>query len=420
MSDVGDERPAEHVTRPRAGRSHRHSPLRRTAAALASAALTLTLAACDALPGLPGSGSDDGASSPTVTEPMDPAAVAAAESTPVDPSWLCRPGEADPPVDSTAGGTLTPQSVRADGNALEVSGPFHLEADHRYRGFAPVGVLVPADPENRGVPAPGFEGELGIEGAPAPPIVVRERVEVPGDGPTPSAVTARLTLGTCDDSPLPDGQFLLRLTGGGVDGPGRGEDDAGWSASGDVLVDVVDGGAEVVPGAVTAASGEIPVDLSPLQCGARLAPLGDGDELAVAVAEPTTRVTTLVPEDELGVSVTAEVTVTSPDLGTRALLQGVVLTNPATGTVVAGARNAPTVSLQWIDEDGVSRTGRAWTSRGACGTDALRAGTYQAHAFAVTVDGDGATRLVLSDPWAVQVVEERNEESGEGEVQEPS
>ena len=138
-------------------------------------------------------------------------------------------------------------------------------------------------------------------------------------------------------------------------------------------------------------------------------PLGDGDELAVAVAEPTTRVTTLVPEDELGVSVTAEVTVTSPDLGTRALLQGVVLTNPATGTVVAGARNAPTVSLQWIDEDGVSRG--AWTSRGACGADALRAGTYQAHAFAVTVDGDGATRLVLSDPWAVQVVEERNEEA---------
>ncbi|MDN6329834.1 MAG: hypothetical protein L0J84_10885 [Brachybacterium sp.] len=393
---------------------------RRTAAALAAMALTLTLAACDALPGLPGSGPDDGASSPTVADPMDPDAVAAAESTPVDPSWLCRPGEVEPPVDSSAGGTLTPQTVRADGNALEVSGSFHLEAGHRYRGFAPVGVLVPVDPENRGAPAPGFEGELGIEGAPTPPIVVRERVEVPGDGPTPSAVIARLTLGTCDDSPLPDGQFLLRLTGGGVDGPGRGEDDAGWSASGDVLVDVVDGGAEVVPGAVTAASGEVPVDLSPLQCGARLAPLGDGDELAVAVAEPTTSVSTLVPKDELGVSVTAEVTVTSPDLGTRALFQGVVLTHPGTGTVVAGARNAPTVSLQWIGEDGVSRTGRAWTSRGACGPDALRAGKYQAHAFAVTVDGDGATRLVLSDPWAVQVVEERNEESGEGEVQEPS
>lgn len=393
---------------------------RRPAAALAAMAMILALGACDALPGPPGSGPDDGASSPTVAEPMDPAAVAAAESTPVDPSWLCRPGMAEPPVDSTAGGTLTPQTVRADGNALEVSGSFQLEADHRYRGFAPVGVLVPAAPENRGVPAPGFEGELGVEGAPTPPIVVRERVEVPGDGPTPSAVTARLTLGTCDDSPLPDGQFLLRLSGGGVDGPGRGEDDAGWSASGDVLVDVVDGGAEVVPGAVTAASGEVPVDLSPLQCGATLAPLGGGDELAVAVAETTTRVSTLVPEDELGVSVTAEVTVTSPDIGTRALLQGVVLTNPETGTVVAGARNAPAVALQWIDEDGVSRTGRAWTSRGACGPDALRAGDYQGHAFAVTVDGDGATHLVLSDPWTVQVVDEKDEESGEVGEQEPS
>ena len=50
---------------------------------------------------------------------------------------------------------------------------------------------------------------------------------------------------------------------------------------------------------------------------------------------------------------------------------------------------------------GSAGAGRAvvTSSVGACGTDALRAGTYQAHAFAVTVDGDGATRLVLSDPW---------------------
>src|SRR5699024_12257646 len=88
----------------------------------------------------------------------------------------------------------------------EVSGPFHRAEAHRDRGFAPVGVLVPAHPENRGAPAPGFEGELGVDGAPVPPIVVRERVELPGDGPAPSAVTARLTLGTCDDAPLPDGQ----------------------------------------------------------------------------------------------------------------------------------------------------------------------------------------------------------------------
>ncbi|MDN5898798.1 MAG: hypothetical protein L0H74_01870 [Brachybacterium sp.] len=374
---------------------------------MASLALALSLGACEAIPGLPGSGTDEETSSPTAAEPMDPTAVAAAESTPVDPSWLCRPGEEEPPVESTAGGTLTPRAVRADGNVLEVSGPFHLEADHHYRGFAPVGVLVPADPENRGIPAPGFDGELGVAGAPTPPIVVRERVEVPGDGPAPSAATARLTLGTCDDSPLPDGQFLLRLSGGSIDGPGRGEDDAGWSADGDVLVDVVGGDVEVVPGAVTAPSGEVPVDLSPLHCGAELAPLGGGgDELSVQVADPTTEVSTLVPEDELGISVTAQVTVTSPDLGTRALFQGVVLTNPATGTVVAGARNTPAIALQWIDEDGVTRTGRTWTSRGACGPAALRPGEYQAHAFAATVDEDGATRLVLSEPWTVEVLEE--------------
>src|SRR5699024_3257253 len=117
---------------------------------------------------------------------------------------------------------------------------------------------------------------------------------------------------------------------------------------------------EVVPGAVSAPSGEVPVDLSPLHCGAALRPLGEGDDLTVRVADPTTRVSAHVPEDELGVSVTAEVTVTSPDLGTRALFQGVVLSDPRTGAVVAGARNAPTSALQWIGEEGVTRTGRAW------------------------------------------------------------
>lgn len=397
MSDIGDGDRAEH--RPRRPRG------RRAGAVLASMVLALSLGACDALPGLPGRGADEG-SSPAAGEPMDPSEVAAAESTPVDPSWLCRPGQVDPPVDSTEGGTMTPRSVRADGSVLEVSGPFHLAEGHRYRGFAPVGVLVPAHPENRGAPAPGFEGELGVDGAPVPPIVVRERVELPGDGPAPSAVTARLTLGTCDDAPLPDGQFLLRLSGGGIDGPGRGGDDAGWVASEDVMVDVVDGALEVVPGAVSAPSGEVPVDLSPLHCGAALRPLGEGDDLTVRVADPTTRVSAHVPEDELGVSVTAEVTVTSPDLGTRALFQGVVLSDPRTGAVVAGARNAPTSALQWIGEEGVTRTGRAWTSRGACGPDALRPGEYRAHAVAATLDEDGATRLVLSDPWTVEVVEE--------------
>ncbi len=395
MSDIEDGSRAEH--RPRRARG------RRAAAALASMALALSLGACDALPGPPGGGADE--DSPGVGEPMDPAEVAGTASTPVDPSWLCRPGEVDPPVGSAEGGTMTPRAVRADGSVLEVSGPFHLAQDHRYGGFSPVGVLVPADPENRGAPAPGFEGELGVAGAPVPPIVVRERVELPGHGPAPSAVTARLTLGTCDDAPLPDGQFLLRLSGGGIDGPGRGEDDAGWAASEDVMVDVVDGAAEVVPGAVSAPEGEVPVDLSPLHCGATLRPLGEGDDLAVRVDDPITSVSTHVPEDELGASVTAEVTVTSPDLGTRALFQGVVLSDPRTGTVVAGARNAPTSALQWIGQEGVTRTGRAWTSRGACGPDALRPGEYRAHAVAATLDEDGATRLVLSDPWTVEVVE---------------
>lgn len=400
MVNVGAERQR---AAPRPVRRPRH----RAAAALASLTLALSLGACDALPGLPGDGSGDATSTtPAPAEPMDPASVAAAESTPVDPSWLCRPGEVDPPVDSTSGGTLTPQTVRADGSIIEVSGPFHLEPDHSYQGFAPVGVLLPAHPENRGLPAEDYDGELGVQGAPAPPIVVRERVEVPGEGAAPSAATARLTLGTCEDAPLPEGQFLLRLSGGGVDGPGRGEDDAGWSASEDVLVDVVDGAVEAVPGAVTAPSGEVPADLSPLHCDATLTPLGDGEDLAVTVTDPTTRVSSVVPEDGIGNSVTAEVTATSPDLGTRALFQGIVLTNPDTGTVVAGARNSPTISLQWIDADGVTRTGRAWTSHGACGPDALRPGGYQAHAFAVTVDEEGATQLVLSDPWTVEIIEE--------------
>src|SRR5699024_6481474 len=72
---------------------------------------------CAALPGLPGRGADEG-SPPAAGEPMDPSEVAAAESTPVDPSWLCRPGQVDPPVDSAEGGTMTPRSVRADGSVL--------------------------------------------------------------------------------------------------------------------------------------------------------------------------------------------------------------------------------------------------------------------------------------------------------------
>ena len=389
----------------------------RTVAALAAGTLVLSLGACEALPSLPGSGSAAPSSGdPSAAPAMDPDAVAAAESVPVDPSWLCRPGEGEPLAPSTEGGTFTPEAVHTEGGDIQVSGSFRLAPDHDYRGFAPEGVLLPADPENRGVPAPGFDGELGVEGAPVPPIVVRGRVEVPGEGPAPQAATARLTLGTCDDAPLPDGQFLLRLRGG-VDGPGRGEEDAGWGASGDVLVDVVDGRPEAVPGAVTAPSGEIPAELSPLGCRAELAPVGDGDGLTVTVEDPSVQVPTAVPDGEDGAAVSGTVTVTSQDHGSRALLQGIVLTDPATGTVVAGARNTPEIPLQWIGAEGVTRTERAWTSHGACGADALAPGQYEARAVAVTVDAEGATHLVLSDPWGVEVVEDDavQEQAGQDE-----
>lgn len=384
-------------------------PRRRRASALATGLLILSLGACDALPALPGSGPSTPDAPSTAAEPMDPEQVMSTASTATDPSWLCRPGEEDSPLPaSTEGGVLTPESMSTEGNDLTLTGPFRHAADHSYTGFVPEGVLLPAHPENRGVPAPGYDGELGVEGAPVPPMVVRERVEIAAaEGePAPSAATAHLTLGTCDDAPLPDGQFLLRLSGGGIDGPGRGTDDAGWRASEDVLVDVVGGRLKVVPGAISAPTGEVPVDLSQLACRAPLEAVGDGDGLTVDVEDPTTSVSTLVPEDEPGTAITAKVTVTAQELGTRALLQGVVVVDPATGTVVTGARNATDVGLQWIDEDGVTRVDRAWVSRSTCGRGALSPGSYRAHGFAVTVDAEGATQIVLSDPWEVEVVDE--------------
>src|SRR5699024_9783959 len=130
MSDIGDGDRAEH--RPRRPRG------RRAGAVLASMVLALSPGHCDTPPALPGRRADEG-SSPAAGETIEPSEVAAAESTPVDPSWLCRPGQVDPPVDSAEGGTMTPRSVRADGSVLEGSGPFHLAEGHRYRGFAPVG-----------------------------------------------------------------------------------------------------------------------------------------------------------------------------------------------------------------------------------------------------------------------------------------
>lgn len=375
----------------------------RMAAALSAALLALALGGCDGLPGNDPSGA---ATSPATAAPIDAEAVASAKSTAVDPAWLCRPGEQDSPVRSTEPGILSPAAVSAEGNELTVTGAFHLEEGFSYQGFVPEGLLLPADPENRGAPARGFDSELGVDGAPAPPMVVRQRVEIAGEGPAPSAATARLTVGTCDDSPLPDGQYLLRLSGGGVDGPGRGTDDAGWAASEDVLVDVVGGALRAVPGAVSAPTGEVPVDLSALACRAPLAAVGSGDGVQVSVADPSTRVSTVVPEDAPGAGITGQVTVTSQDPGTRALLQGIVVTNPESGTIVAGARNSPVAALQWIGEDGVTGAETAWTTQGGCGSDALRPGAYRAYGFAATVDGSGATQLVLTDPWDVEVTDE--------------
>ncbi|MDN5688267.1 MAG: hypothetical protein L0G94_16550, partial [Brachybacterium sp.] len=364
-----------------------------------AAALVLTLAACDGLP------RDQDPTSAAPTPTMDSAEVARSEPASVDPSWLCAPGDgAEAPAYSPEPGVFTPETVQAEGSTVTISGGFALEDGYEYGGFTPDATIVPADPSHRGTPADGYDGRLGTEGSATPPIVVRERVEVPGEGAAPSAATARLTLGTCDDAPLPNGQYLLSLRGGGVDGPGRGED--GWSSSAPVMLDVVDGGLQRVPDALEAADGEVPADLAPLHCRAPLEAVGDRGGLSVVVSRQETGVSSQVPEGEVGVSVDARVTVTSKDLGTRALLQGVVLVSPSSGTVVAGARNAEAIGLQWIDEEGVATAESAWTTRETCTRAPLDPGDYAAYGFAVTVDDEGATQIVLSDPWTVEVAEE--------------
>lgn len=396
------------------------APLRRTAATLAAAALALSLAACDAFPGA--RQDNDEQATPSAAAPtLDPAAIAAAEQVSVDPGWLCRPGEGEDPVPSREGGTMTPRTVSAAGNEVTISGDFALEDGAAYGGFAPEALVLPADPTARGLPADGADVEPGTPDSPVPPMVVRARVEVPAgaedgnedatdggatdEGPAraPSAVTARLTLGTCDDAPLPDGQYLLRLSGGGMEGSGRPAERSGWTASEDVMVDVVEGRLRAVPGAVSSTDGEIPADLSSLACGTELAPVGDGDGLAVRAEDPTTTIPAEIPRDSVGDGARARVTVTSTDHGTRALLAGIVVTDPATGTITAGARNAEAIPLQWLDAEGATTGETAWTTHGAC-HGALSPGTYRAQAFAATVDAEGATHLVLSEPWDVQVV----------------
>ncbi|MEE1618350.1 hypothetical protein [Brachybacterium sp. J153] len=374
-------------------------------AALGALALVLALGACDLLGD---SRSPEESETTAAASPMDPAEVAESAGTAADPAWLCDPGGGhDAPSvpdddDSDPGtarvGALTPQSVTAEGSEATISGPFSLPDGTEYTGFAPEAVIVPADPLQRGAPAAGWAEVLAGRPAadsPAPPIVVRERVEVPADGPAPSAATAHLTLGTCDDSPLPDGAYVLRLLAA----------DGTWAADGDVLLDVVGGTARAVPGAVTAPDGEVPVDLSGLTCRAAPATVGDGDGLTLAVADPVTTLPAQPGEDGTARGVSAAVTVTAAEPGSRTLLQGIVLLEPSTGTIVAGARNADRLPLQWIGPEGVTRTETAWTTTETCTRGTLEVGELHARAFAVTVDADGATHVLLSDPWTVTITE---------------
>ena len=100
-----------------------------------------------------------------------------------------------------------------------------------------------------------------------------------------------------------------------------------------------------------------------------------------------------------------EVSVTGGERGTRALLTGVVVVLPESGAIVAGARNAAGIPLQWLGEDGARIPDRAWTTQGACGGGGLDPGTYRALGVAVTLDAAGETHLLLTDPWDVEVVE---------------
>lgn len=371
----------------------------RAARVTAACTLVLTLGACDPTPG---------PSEPTGlsrTGPMDPDEVAAAELTAVGTDWLCGTEEgAGRPAHTGDPGVLTPATVSTDGDEIMVSGAFDPGAARSDLAEVVPDVLVaPAHTDNRGVPADPYSAEPGSPQYPQPEIVGVERVETTDLEGTPSVLTTRMRLGTCDGSALPDGAYLATLSGGGFPPSGGDGDPAGWSGSTEVLVDVVDGRLQPVPGAVTAPSGEIPADTSPLACGTPLEPVGDGDGLTVTAGDRATSVPASAPEDLDAVGVDATVEVTAPAPGTRALLEGIVLTTPEEHIVVAGARSTDTIGLQWFSGDPVSTAATAWTTTGTCSRSALEAGAYEAWGFALTVDADDATHLVLSDPWTVEV-----------------
>lgn len=367
----------------------------------AACAVVLALGACDASPG------PSGPTTPPPADPMDPQAVADAELSGIDTSWLCGTDDgAGAPGHSGEPGVLTPTAVTAEDDEVTIGGSFALDPGYEITALAPDALVTPAHPENRALPADAFAAEPGSSQYPQPEIVAVERAETTLAGAAPSEVTTRLRLGTCEGGALPDGPYLLDLSGGAVEAPSGGGP-AGWSASQQVLIDVVDGQVRPVPGAVTAPGGEIPADTSRLHCGARLEPMGDGAGLSVSVSEQETTVPSSPSADEDAVGVDARVGVSASEPGTRALLEGVVVTLPDSRTVVAGARNAESIGLAWFTQDGVSTPTTAWTSQLTCGHGALNEGSYLGWGFALTVDADGATQLVLSDPWTLDVVAPR-------------
>lgn len=372
--------------------------LRRPLRAAAVLALGLALTGCDALPG-------SGGTAPSAApSPMDPAQVEQAATTAVDPAWLCGTGGRDDPVPVRDRGTFTPESVSAEGNDVLITGAFQLDDPGTYTGFFPDALVLPAQPGQRGTVAEPYDMDLADPGAPAPPIVVRARVEVPSDGPPPIRATAKLTLGTCDDAPLPDGQYVLLLRGDG--GQGRAARDSGWAAPAPVLIDVAGGKVRPVPGVVTAPEDEGRIDPSGLRCGARLEPVGDGAGVTLELGDRTESISTVATEEDTAPAVTASLTFSTQEPGTRALLPAVVLTDPDTGRIVAGARNAELAPLHWVSAEGTTLPELAWVGHETCSGYALSPGTYTAHGAALTRDAEGTTHLILSTPWDVTVTDE--------------
>lgn len=332
---------------------------------------------------------------------MDRAQVRAAELTPLDTSAQCtgdhRSWERSGPPEGAA--ALIPHRLHTDGDEFLLEGHLDTEAaPGELTRLAPNAEIAPADPQHRSLPAPAAtEGSSGT----VPPLIGLARVESSLER-TPSTVATRMRIGACDGGRMPDGPYVMALDGEGFEPTDGAPSDPSWQTSSPVLIDVVDGQLQPVTGAVTAPAGEIPAETSLLACGA--IPEGARAEPGLQVRAEDHR--TSVPAtgtDGQAVGVDATLRIVPERPGTRALLEGIVITLPGTGQIVAGARSAETVGLQWLGADGISTTTTAWTSTDTCSHRPLEAGTYRAYAFVLTVNGDGSSAVVLSNPWDVEV-----------------